>query len=147
MMAEIFIRPLCNALHKGLYQEQPAGRQNDKEMEQWLSEIRLRADLRIGEISLELEKAKLGSEPGRRGGNGLPLGGIPKNEALKAAGLSTQEASRCERLASIPPEKVEALVAEKKAEGKPVTTKEALKLANCCKVDEAKSIRDKALRL
>jgi hypothetical protein len=109
------------------------GRQaNDKDLEVWAAEIKLRAQIRIGEISRELEKAKPGGAVnGKKGGSkiDLPSGGMSKNETLKAAGLTTQVASRCERLASVPEQKVEAILEEKKEKGKPVTTNDVLRLA------------------
>ncbi len=60
------------------------------------SEIRLRAKRRIGELSEALETAPRG---GKGGGSGLPgPGKVAKSTALKAAGLSTSEANRCEQI-------------------------------------------------
>ena len=94
----------------------------DKEMEQWISEIKLRATRRIGELSRELEKAT----PDKGHGAGLPTGGKTKNEALKAAGLSTSSAHRCEQVAAIAPAIFEAYVTEKVSAGKPVKAAELI---------------------
>jgi hypothetical protein len=59
----------------------------------WIAEIKIRATMRIGELSKELEKAPSG--PGR-GKKSLPTTGKPfKTEALKAAGISTSERKAC----------------------------------------------------
>lgn len=61
-------------------------------VETWASEIKLRAQRRIGEISRELEKVKtIGG-----GKVGIPTDGKPKSQVLKEAGLSTSTAHRCE---------------------------------------------------
>lgn len=56
-----------------------------------------RATMRIGELSQELETAKLAG----RGTVSLPSGGKTKAAVLKAAGLSLAAAHRAERLAAI----------------------------------------------
>lgn len=105
-----------------------ARQRNDTEMEVWLSEIKLRADRRIGEISNDLEKAKPG---GAGGGSELPTGGkIAKNEALKQAGISTSTAHRCEQLASLSEAEIEQVVAEAKHKKKPIRTSEVLRRRN-----------------
>jgi hypothetical protein len=108
-----------------------ARQRDDQEMEIWVAEIKLRATRRIGEISRDLGKAKQGTaKNGKRGGtNELPPGGVSKNDALKSAGLSTQTASICERIASIPEKDFETVIAEKKAERKPITASDVEKIA------------------
>ena len=91
---------------------------NDTELEQWAAEIKLRAQRAIGEISAGLEKQKNQAA--------LPSGGKSKNEALKDAGISTSTANRYEKLASIPDADVEALIAQHKDDGKPVSAKAVL---------------------
>jgi len=84
-----------------------------------LAEIRLRAKRRIGELSRELEgtgpkggrprnvpgsgnvSKKAALEAAGRGTVRLPVDGKPKKAVLKAAGLSTSEANRCEKLAAV----------------------------------------------
>jgi hypothetical protein len=61
-----------------------------------MSEIRLRAMTRIGELSRELEKAK----PDKGHGAGLPTIGKTKEEQLEAAGISTSAAQRYRELVS-----------------------------------------------
>lgn len=78
----------------------------DPELERMAAEIRLRAKRRVGEISLELEKAQ-----GARTDKHLPdYGKKLKSAALKAAGISKSEAHRCERLAKVPPSEFEAYI-------------------------------------
>jgi hypothetical protein len=60
-----------------------------------MSEIRLRAVIRIGELSRELEKAEHG---GAGGGSKFPPLGTSKEQALAEAGLSTSTANRYEQL-------------------------------------------------
>jgi len=86
-------------------------------------EIKIRATRRTGQISRGLEKAKHG---GKHGGSETPRGGVSKIDVLKAAGLTTQAASRCEKIADIPEEEFESLLNECKAAGKPISEKELL---------------------
>jgi hypothetical protein len=70
---------------------------DDKESQRQFGEIRLRACVRIGEISRELDKAEF--KPGK--GACLPTGGKTgktKEQQLKQAGISTSTASRYEEL-------------------------------------------------
>ena len=95
---------------------------NDPELETWAAEIKIRARRRIGELSAAIEPAQ-----GQRTDKLLPPGGrSSKSEALRAAGLSVQVAHRCEQIAAIPEREFEQVLAEKKAKGQPVTTKELL---------------------
>jgi len=78
------------------------GRQaNDHELETWAAEIKLRANRRIGELSAQLEKTQ-----GARSDKQL----VPRNgtssklSTLAEAGIRSQQASRCEFIASIPAE-------------------------------------------
>lgn len=100
----------------------------NNEMEQWLSEIKLRARRRIGEISQTLETADfVNDEKGHR----VPSGGkAVKRDALAAAGLSTSVANRCEKLAGIPEEKFEEIIADAKENDKPVTYADVEKAVN-----------------
>jgi hypothetical protein len=78
-----------------------AKQRDDHEVAAWMSEIRLRAMTRIGELSRELEKAKF--EHGDKGKfNRLPSTGntATKQEQLKAIGISTSAAHRYEQLAA-----------------------------------------------
>ena len=85
-----------------------AKQQDDIDMEIWLAEMKLRARRRIGEISAPLDK---GAGPGR--GKTIPSGGKPfKTQPLKQAGLTTSVANRCEKIADIPEEKFESIIAD-----------------------------------
>jgi len=97
-----------------------ARQRNDVDMERWVAEIKLRACVRIGEISSELEKA-----PSGRASHSLPNSGKSKAAVLESAGISTSAAQRYEKLAESP-ERVERYIAEKAARGEPVSLKEAL---------------------
>ncbi len=91
----------------------------DLEMELWLAEIKLRATVRIGEISAGLEKAKNQSA--------LPSGGKSKAEVLEEAGISTSTANRAEALAEKGnSEVIEQYIAEQNAAGKLITIEEAV---------------------
>lgn len=80
---------------------------NDAEIETMIAEIKLRARRRIGELSHGLEK---GGGPGR--GKRLPSAEKSfKTAKLKAAGISSSVANRCEKLASIAEEEFERHIA------------------------------------
>lgn len=96
----------------------------DPEMEQWLAEIRLRAQRRAGEISKTLEKSK-GGRPNEK--ETLPTTGKSKSAVLSEAGISTSAANRFEQLAEVPEEEFEAALAEAKEAGKPVTVDDVVK--------------------
>jgi N6-adenosine-specific RNA methylase IME4 len=102
------------------------GRQaKDTEMETWAAEIRLRAQKRIGELSLALEKSPGGRPPETRptAGKSFPSPPPPpKREVLRAAGISTSQAHRAEKLAKVPEEVLEAKIAEAKAKRKPISS-------------------------
>jgi hypothetical protein len=76
---------------------------------------------RIGELSAAMDKAK---PAGGKGKVVLPTTGSTKSEALAAAGISTQAASRCEHLAKIDADAFEGLVEERKADGKSISARE-----------------------
>jgi N6-adenosine-specific RNA methylase IME4 len=89
---------------------------NDPEMECWVAEIRLRARRRVGELSAALESVQ---------GRNLPNVAMPrhpgKREALAAAGLSKDEAHRCERIANVPEIEFERVLATAKEQKRAVT--------------------------
>ena len=88
-------------------------------MEAWVAEIKLRANVRIGELSKALEKAIV---EGKSGNVRLPEGGKSKTKALKEAGISTSQASQCEKLAEPRvKEKLESYIMKMANECKPVT--------------------------
>jgi len=88
---------------------------NDNEIETWVAEIKLRAMRKFGELSSRLDKTN--------GKYQSPSGGtlVTKKEILKQAGTTTQKASRCEKLAAIPSETIEKVIAYAKEKNKPVT--------------------------
>jgi hypothetical protein len=71
-----------------------AKQSDDKQLEVWLSEIKLRARIRIGELSMELDKSRGGSNPKAT----LPDGRKSKSEALRDAGIPTSTANDYEQL-------------------------------------------------
>jgi hypothetical protein len=73
-----------------------ARQRDDRDLEVWVREIHLRACVRIGELSRELERAEPG---GSGGGSKFPSVGISKAQALADAGISTSTAHRYEELA------------------------------------------------
>jgi len=100
------------------------GRQvKDTELEMWAAEIKLRAKVRLGELSGALEKAKLAGT----GTVSLPSSGKTKKAVLREAGISTSEAHRCEQLAKVPEEVLEAKIAEAKAKRKPVSSESVVR--------------------
>lgn len=71
-----------------------ARQRKDPDLDVWMSEIRDRARIRIGELTLELEKATHAGP-----GAVLPAGGKYKQDAIAEAGISTTTAQVYEELA------------------------------------------------
>jgi hypothetical protein len=69
-------------------------RRDDKESRRKFAEIKLRACVKIGEISLELEKAQYN----KGHGTVVPSDGKYKEQQLKESGISTSTANRYEEL-------------------------------------------------
>jgi hypothetical protein len=94
-----------------------ARQRDDKEMERWVKEIHLRACIRIGELSRELETAQGaggGGAPGARSTSSARPEEVPtKTAALAEAGISTSTAHEYEQLTrghaepDAPPDRVE----------------------------------------
>ena len=103
-----------------------ARQRDDRDLEVWVREIHLRACVRIGELSRELERAEPG---GAGGGSKFPAVGTSKAQALADAGISTSTAHRYEELAGGREEQaqaagraaMEAYFAQSRAEGAPPT--------------------------
>jgi hypothetical protein len=103
-----------------------ARQRDDRDLEVWVREIHLRACVRIGELSRELERAEPG---GAGGGSKFPAVGISKAQALADAGISTSTAHRYEELAGGREEQaqaagraaIEAYFAQSRADGAPPT--------------------------
>jgi hypothetical protein len=103
-----------------------ARQRDDRDLEVWVREIHLRACVRIGELSRELERADHG---GAGGGSKFPAMGISKAQALADAGISTSTAHRYEELAGGREEQaqavgraaMEAYFTRSRAEGVPPT--------------------------
>src|SRR6185312_3682329 len=96
---------------------------NDTEIESRAAEIKLRALRRLGELSREMPRAKPGGTiNGKKGGAKIdcPGGGQSKNDALADAGITRQQANRCEIIASLPEEHFEAKINAAKALGRPL---------------------------
>jgi hypothetical protein len=68
---------------------------DDKATETHFSEIKLRAVIKIGELSRELEKSKGGANPKVT----LPIGGKSKSESLADGGIAISTVVRYEQLA------------------------------------------------
>lgn len=106
------------------------------------AEIRLRAERRLGELTKELEKA---SPPGRPGSKSASRG---KTQALKDLDITTQNASKWQKLAEIPERKFDKLIAETRAKGERITTSAPLKLVrNDAKAELAAQLRKKPIPL
>jgi len=97
-----------------------ARQRNDVDLERWVTEIKLRADVRVGEISRGLEDGRGANQHIASTGKKL------KAATLKSAGISTSVAHRAEQLAQAP-EAVEAYITEQADAGKIVTIDGALK--------------------
>jgi hypothetical protein len=81
-----------------------ARQHDDKDLDVWMSEIRLRACMRIGELSRELEKAL----PNK--GHGVISSEKIKEQSLKNAGISTATANRYEQLVGPPEQEASDIV-------------------------------------
>lgn len=105
-----------------------ARQRDDRDLEVWVREIHLRACVRIGELSRDLDQAQT-----VRNADGatvrLPAGGKSKAAALADAGISTSTAQRYEELAGGREEQaqaagraaMEAYFTRSRAEGAPPT--------------------------
>jgi hypothetical protein len=67
---------------------------NDKQLLTWMTKIQRRAEIRIGELSIALDKAET-----HGGKTRLPSAGKSKSDVLKEAGVSTSAAHRFEKIA------------------------------------------------
>lgn len=86
------------------------------------TEIVLRAERRLGELTREMPKASK-AEAGRAGGKASRNDGLAsKSSALTSLGASKQEASRWEKLAGIPEARFEEQIATVKAKAEKLTT-------------------------
>lgn len=94
-----------------------AQQQRDTALEQYAAEIKARAMRRLGELSSELDKSKGGANPQAT----LASNGKSKSQSLKAAGLSTSQAHRCEQISRIPEKEFEDVIREKAQSGNAVT--------------------------
>ena len=88
----------------------------DPPLEIWVVEVRLRARRRVGELAAALPKATGANllnvaDPRRTG----------KREILKLAGISKDEAHRCEQIARLSSEQFEGAIRQMKDKGSPVS--------------------------
>jgi hypothetical protein len=84
---------------KALAMERYAQQAMNVEAERQANEIRLRAERRFGELSVEIEK-DVGGRPKKNSEHGD--NSLTKERVLDRAGVSQQQASRWERLAKVP---------------------------------------------
>ena len=105
-----------------------ARQRDDNELDAWMSEIRLRASIRIGELVRELEPAKT-IRTKKAANVRLPAGRTSKTAAIADAGLSRSTANDYEKLAGGRDKRgmaaakaaAEAHFAQARAEQKPAT--------------------------
>ena len=98
-----------------------ARQRDDKELENWVAEIKCRACVKIGRLSSQLPKAKT---KGRSGTVRLPSSGKSKTKSLADANINTTSADRYEELAEAEdaePTKAEQYYEGCKAEGRTPT--------------------------
>ena len=106
----------------------------DKQMEIDASEIRIRAERRLGEMILE-QKETVGLNEGRAGAGRPSLGGTqeepPKDirPTLADVGVSKKLSSRAQKLASIPEDDFENTLSEHREQQQAVTAKTMEKLS------------------
>lgn len=96
---------------------QYARRANDSEMARWLSEIRVRAERKAGELL---------AETGERGEREMGRDGRPKNvlTKLKDIGITYNQSAQWQKIAAIPEAKFEKILV---ASEEPVTTRAVLR--------------------
>jgi hypothetical protein len=100
-----------------------ARQRSDVETEKWVAEIRLRANVRIGELIKELQQT--GGRPPHNSAHHRAE--LSKSEVLKAAGISHATAQRAETLANYKDE-LETYIAKKSDEGKAVKITEDISM-------------------
>lgn len=99
-----------------------AKQRGNVEMERWVSEIKVRAAHRLGELSAALttsERCRTDLHP--------TAGTQTKRAALAAAGISTSSANRCELIASVPVSEFEGYIIKASSEGRVITADAVLK--------------------
>jgi hypothetical protein len=89
--------------------EEYARRANDKDMEIWCGQMRVRAERKFGELSKLLDNTSKGGRPKT---NRSSAGPVSKTKVLTDLGVTKQHANRCEKLADIPEEKFEVQLAQ-----------------------------------
>lgn len=99
---------------KALAMERYAQQAMNVEAERQANEIRLRAEVRFGVLSAELETAA--GRPAKNSSHGVT--NLTKEQALDRVGVTKQQASRWERLAKVPAEQFEQAIA---GDAKPTT--------------------------
>lgn len=103
------------------------------------AEIKVRAERRIGELTKAMEKVDKATAAKMRKDRAGPAAGAAKREALKRAGLSTQEASRCETSADLPERQFESQLKGARESHKPASTRSIIQPV-------ARARREKKLR-
>ena len=79
-----------------------ARQQKDKELQNWMDDIKVRAIARLGELTEALPQAVPGGAVnGKRGGSTLPIGKVSKRNALQSAGVTEKQAAEAERVAQV----------------------------------------------
>lgn len=125
---------------KALALQHYARQHKDPEMASWLAEIRLRAKRRIGELSADLERAAGANQHFPNDGKKR------KGEALRAAGLSTSEAHRCEQIATVPEEDFERVIAEKRQCGVEISADDVVRYVVKRRKQDAPKARTEQLK-
>lgn len=109
----------------------------DKEMLVWVTEIKVRAERRAGQLLAEMPKNQ-GTKGQLAGGNTI----VPPENYVKTLadlGISKNESSRWQKLAGVSDEKFEHAVAAAKEVAGEVTTAAMLRAAKACKPPKAKA--------
>jgi len=102
--------------------KQYARQAHDPQFECWVAEIRLHARRRIGQLSAALEKSSGSNLP-----NVAALRHSGKRAALAQAGISKDEAHRCEQIARVEEVVFQTYIATKREAQIPVTADEVVK--------------------
>jgi hypothetical protein len=109
---------------------------HDNEMIAWVTEIKVRAERRAGELLAEMEKAKGVRMNGGNTGDPtmLPPVNVPK---LSDLGITKNESSRWQKLAAVPASQFEQAVAAAKEVDGEVTTATLLRVAKATQAPKA----------
>ncbi len=107
-----------------------------------IAEIKLRAERRAGEIIREMPKAEAPAGPGRGHKNPVERDDTLSAPRLSDLGISRDESSRWQKMASLPEERFEEHIARVKGKNQELTTAGVLRVARECNQEEERERPD-----